>query len=243
MSNYSKLFLISYISLMSSSLALGGNEPSKKSATAEVSADKKKSLEIEPSHNIQVQTSTASPELKKFFKTLSKLRTFKAKFIEEKHMKLLSKPLVSKGIMAFRAPDELIRKIEGPRSTKVMITPKSLITIAGEQVDRIDLTSHPEVLGLVGSVLQILQGNLSSVSQSYLLELSKNANDRWDLVLVPRSERLSALVKRIIFSGKGTSISKIIVDEATGDRSVTRLSDVDIDQPFSFREEEALFGR
>ncbi|MBX2813400.1 MAG: outer membrane lipoprotein carrier protein LolA [Myxococcales bacterium] len=188
-----------------------------------------------------VPTATTAPEVVSLFMKLKELKSFRARFEEVKQLRLLSNPLRSDGILAYLAPDKLVRKLEQPRPTRVIIRPAKLTTITESEVVHVDLVARPEIRGLVGSMLQLLQGDIDTIGKAYRLYFSEEES-KWRLRMIPRSVRLLSLVKEIAFVGRNTSIEQITIKEASGDLTETHFVEVEVNVEFSEAELLALFG-
>lgn len=175
--------------------------------------------EVEPS-------AEAPPTSEALLQILRRAPAFSARFTEEKTLAMLQKPLLTEGRMLFRRePPTLVRAIEEPRPMRVVITEARLSTVRGQGVEHLELEGKIEAQALVGSLLALLRGDGEALASSYALEYA-HEGPRWTLRLVPRSERLAALVRRLTFEGKGEALHELVVEEASGDRTVTRVSDL-----------------
>ena len=85
------------------------------------------------------------------------------------------------------------------------------------------LHEHPVVRAFVESIRSTLAGDLSTLQRFYSVEL-EGSEPAWRLVLRPREPEMKAAVDEIRISGGGTSIARIEIREAGGDRSVMTIS-------------------
>lgn len=184
----------------------------------------------------------APPTVEAFMRRFAGLEGFEARFIETKTMALLSTPLVTEGRLYFVAPGRLLRVVDKPQPSRVLVTPSEVTMRAAGQTQRVDLAARPEVRSLVSSLLSLMTGDLPALRSTYRVSYAVDAQGRWALTLVPRSERLGALVKRMRFEGTGRAVRRIVVEEASGDRSVTEIRDAQPDRRFAPVEARRLFG-
>ena len=96
---------------------------------------------------------------------------------------------------------------------------------AAGEVQRVDLAGRPEVRSLVSSLLSLMSGDLAGLKATYEVAYDVDSKKGWRLALTPRAERLAALIKTMRFEGAGQTVRRIIVEEASGDRSVTEILD------------------
>lgn len=172
----------------------------------------------------------------------AKMPGLEARFIEEKHMSLLAVPLVSRGRLYFTAPGYLLRRIETPQPSQVLITPRTLVLRDADQSETIDLRSRRDVRFLVSSFVSLLAGDEAALREAYLVELAEHASGGWKMELVPKSSPLTDLIAKIQVLGHGLVVQEIRVIERTGDQTVTTLVEVDPKRQFTASERKALFG-
>ena len=69
-----------------------------------------------------------------------------------------------------REPPTLVRAIEAPRPTRVVITQARLSTVREQGVEHLELEGTAEAQALVGSLLALLRGDGEVLGSSYKLE-------------------------------------------------------------------------
>ena len=182
--------------------------------------------------------------LDRLLSQLSTMPGLEATFIERKHLKLLVKPLVSKGKLYFTAPGYLARHVLKPKPARMVITPKHLEIAQEQGTQRIDLSARKDVKTFVESFARLLAGDKKALEAVYVLKFttSEAAPDRWSLSLTPRSSTLRALVTRLTITGKGYAVSRIRVDETSGDWTETGITAAKPKRRFEPDERRRLFG-
>jgi len=184
-----------------------------------------------------------------------------ARFEEEKHLGLLAVPLRSRGRLYFAPPATLLRRVESPNPQDVLVVNDQvrIRDSGGEQT--LDLASRDEVRPLVESMLWIFNGDLDSLERTYHVDYARgeaeggtgdrddadaddgtSASGRWRVTLVPRSEPLSQLISALEVRGRGRVADALELRETGGDRTITRILDVDPMRRFDADERRALFG-
>lgn len=178
------------------------------------------------------------------FAALAKLDGFEAKFSEKKHLSLLKAPLETSGRLYYLKPGMLAREVVKPEKSLVRVS-QGIVTIIDERGSRrIDLRSRPGVASFVESFSHVLSGRLEELSKHYRVEYSKaKEGNGFTLTLTPRGSPLNQLVQSIEIEGRGLSIFHLVVRETNGDRTVTRLSDIDAPRKFSESEKRRFFGK
>ncbi len=172
----------------------------------------------------------------------AKMPGLEARFVEEKHMSLLAVPLVSRGRLYFTGPGYLLRRIETPQPSQVLITPSTLVLRDAHESETIDLRSRRDVRLLVSSFVSLLAGDEAGLREAYVVELVEHAPGSWRMELVPKSAPLTDLIAKIHVVGNGLSVTEIRVVERTGDQTITKLLEVDPKRQFTASERKTLFG-
>jgi len=171
---------------------------------------------------------------------------FEARYVEEKRVALLARPLTSEGRLYFLPPSTLLRRVTAPGRQDIRITPGA-ITIddtSGRQV--IDLAARSQIRPLVESLLWLFSGDRDALEDAYrvgFVRTDPNTGDAaWQLTLEPRDERIAQLVERIVIAGRRYAAHEIRVDERGGDGSTLRVFEPDAERRFDAEERRALFG-
>lgn len=174
---------------------------------------------------------------------------FEATFEEEKHLKLLARPLKSRGRIYFHSPGHMLRRVTHPEPGSVLLTPTSMRTqgASGERV--VDFASAPELREFATSLVRVFAGDMDKLVEVWRVAYTPlEDNPRgWRLELVPRTDRedqraLPQLVKQLVLRGEGEAVLAIELDEPNGDRTVTRIDAADPERRFSSEEQHELFG-
>lgn len=164
-------------------------------------------------------------ELAALMEMLAQVPAAKNDFTETKHSALLSAPLVLKGTLAYVRPDRLEKNVLAPYDERTVIAGNS-VTVDNrtlKQSRTFSLASSAAVSALVESMRATLAGDRASLERHYSVRL-EGAPGAWSMTLVPREQRLAALVKHIQIAGARERLNRIEVEEAAGDRSVMLIS-------------------
>lgn len=143
-------------------------------------------------------------------------------FIERKYSDLLSEPVVSSGMLIYRRPDIVEKKIESPRKESYRFSGEELILVRNGTEKRIQLLSQPMLSAMAASLRGVLGGDLALLRNYYQLSL-QGEELSWRLDLTPVDEETVRYVQRIIVLGRAGRIEQIEVRETSGDRSVLRV--------------------
>lgn len=156
-----------------------------------------------------------------------------ARFKETKTIGLLAAPIINTGTLRYHPPGHLLRAVEAPYPSSVLLTGTDVWMQDGGGHERVDLSAHPTVRSFVGSFRQLLAGDRKALADSFRLSLTTAEGGRWTLELQPRTEAMARIVKRIEVSGHNELVERLLIEESTGDVSDTRFFDVDTKRTYA----------
>lgn len=138
---------------------------------------------------------------------LAAMRESRARFVEEKELPELDRPLTARGTLAWRAPDRLEKHTTEPFEERLLVEGDRLLL---ERPDRrarqeIALDTAPEIRPLVEAIRATLAGDAATLRRYFTVDFSGDVA-RWRLVLTPLSVRVLAAVQRITVEGEGAFI-------------------------------------
>jgi hypothetical protein len=190
-------------------------------------------------------------ELSQLMAAFSRMPGLEARFVEEKRLGLLARPLTSQGRLFFARPGLLLRRVEQPQVSEVIITPDELRVKDASGEQKIDLSARPDVRPFVESLTWLLAGDEKALAGVYKIEFSPappappttpNAAGPWQLTLTPKAEPLAHLIAHIRILGQGFVVSEIQVREKGGDETITRITSANPARKFAPSELTSLFG-
>lgn len=173
----------------------------------------------------------------------AKMPGLEARFREEKHLALLAKPLESRGRLYFTHPGLLLRRVEAPQPSEVIITGDSvrIRDASGEQA--LDLRARKDLRPFVESLTWILAGNRKALEGAYAVSFqAESASAPWQLSLKPKVAPLSRLIAHIRITGHGYAVEQIEVLETNGDKAITHILEANPKRSFDAAERAKLFG-
>jgi outer membrane lipoprotein-sorting protein len=144
-----------------------------------------------------------------------------ATFVEEKEVPELDRPIVSRGTLAWRAPDRLEKRTTEP-APELFLVEGDRLTLERPQRglrETIALDTAPEIRPLVEALRATLAGDIATLRQHHEVSFSGEPA-RWRIVLVPRSLRLRGAVQRITLEGSAGFLAMV---ETQGNEGRTRL--------------------
>jgi len=161
-----------------------------------------------------------------------------AGFTQEKHMKILSRPLVSKGIFYFQGPDSLRWEYRHPV--------RSILLLHNGKTKRF--------VGKDGSLVEDASANLQSM-QIVVQEITQWLKGRFDenpaftatladgrtIVLVPKDKSMAMLIQRIeiILSDRPAIIKSVMIYESRDSFTKLEFNNVILNRPL----DDSLFRK
>ncbi|MFN3681484.1 MAG: LolA-related protein [Nitrospira sp.] len=144
-------------------------------------------------------------------------------FEETTYSSLVTRPLVTRGVLRFTPPSRLEKEVQEPYRERYVIE-DDLVTVESERrnlTQTLSLDGYPGLRGFVETVRAVLNGDVKEVTRDYdwLLEGGKH---RWVLRLRPR-EQSEGMIESIELTGTDGHLQTIMIRFAGGDRSVMTL--------------------
>jgi len=148
----------------------------------------------------------------------------RTRFVETRHLAMLTQPLELKGSLSYERPNRLVKHVETPFDELLTVDGDALSLVNKTKGERrsLSLREQPALGALVEGVRATLAGDRAQLERHYRVQLS-GRRDAWHLHLVPRATRVRAHVESITVSGVAERPQRIEVLESTGDRSVMTI--------------------
>lgn len=153
-------------------------------------------------------------------------------FAEARFMRVLDRPLVVSGELAWLGGDTLQRRVDAPRP--------ETFTIAGGKVTQqrpghgtrsFSLTHAPQLQGLLDSFTALLSGDATRLAEAFQIQRAGDAGNHWVLTLVPRDPRVARKVASIRIDGHGDEPRCMFMLEPDGDVAIDLLGDLATQMP------------
>lgn len=180
--------------------------------------------------------STWAFELAQLQRQLAAAPMVRGAFTQEKSLGALPQPLVSTGRFVLARDHGLLWQLRTPVDKSYRIDDRGVAqrTAQGWQAthDAAGATRQNRLL------LAMLGGDLKALAEDFELELRGDAQ-AWELVLTPRSRLLAQIFARIQLNG-GATVEQVLLEEAQGDRTRLRFSEIDVAERLSDAERAAF---
>ena len=174
----------------------------------------------------QAQDPVGDVTLPELCERLAEVPGLYAEFREEKYMALLEDPLVDEGTLHFAPPRRMARHTLRPRASTVLIDRQQMRFGDASRQEALDLQSNPTLRMFVDGFLLLWEGDLERLRELFEVSFSSEGA-RWHLTLRPRRAPLSDVIAALSFEGEGVVLSRMVLEEVGGDRTVTTYHAVD----------------
>ena len=172
-------------------------------------------------------------DLQQLSEQLAKPDVIHGQFIQEKHLRALPQPLISKGSFVLAKNHGLLWLLKTPLQQDYRITANG---IARRDTNGWQLLPNKSAGAEQNRLfLAVLQGDSSGLQRDFELSLSGTAQ-QWQLTLTPRSVLLKQVFKQINIDG-GALVQAIELLETQGDSTLLRMQDSTAEQPLSEAEQ------
>jgi outer membrane lipoprotein-sorting protein len=162
--------------------------------------------------------------LKTLMQRMAEVPESRARFVETRHIALLSQPLELKGTLTYERPNRLSKHVQSPFDELMSVDGDALTLVnrtRGEQ-RFVSLSERPEAGALVAGLRATLAGDLKQLELHYRIELS-GTQAAWSLLLRPRDAKVKGYLETVTLAGADARVQRIEVLETGGDRSVMRI--------------------
>ena len=182
---------------------------------------------------LAVSTLANAFDLQQLSDQLAKPEVIHGQFIQEKHLRALPQPLLSKGSFVLAKNHGLLWLLKTPLQQDYRITANGIARRDGNAWQLLPNKSAGAEQNRL--FLAVLQGDSSGLQRDFELALSGDAQ-QWKLTLTPRSLLLKQVFTQINIDG-GELVQKIELLETQGDSTVLRMQDSTANQPLSEAEQ------
>ncbi|WP_095113448.1 outer membrane lipoprotein carrier protein LolA [Pseudomonas sp. Irchel 3H7] len=172
-------------------------------------------------------------DLQQLSEQLAKPDVIHGQFIQEKHLRALPQPLISKGSFVLAKNHGLLWLLKTPLQQDYRISAKGIARRDGNGWQLLPNKSAGAEQNRL--FLAVLQGDSSGLQRDFELALSGDAQ-QWKLTLTPRSLLLKQVFNQINIDG-GALVQTIELLETQGDSTVLRMQDSNASQPLSDAEQ------
>jgi len=155
---------------------------------------------------------------------LAKKQYTQVKFIEHKSSALLAEVIQIEGVLNFKPPAYLLKRVLKPYHETFELKQGIIYYVKGnESVRKLDIEQYPVLNSFVSAYTALLGGQLEQLKRDYRVVFD-GRKYAWRIQLFPRATTMQGYISEIRFNGVGDTVVSIVLIEADGDTTTTRLS-------------------
>ncbi len=164
--------------------------------------------------------------IEQLMQSLAQVKTARGKFVERKHLAMLSAPLEFSGTLVYTAPGRVEKHTLLPKPESLVLEQDRLVieNKARNQRRTLALQDYPVVWAFVESFRSTLAGDLRTLNRFYRTALEGN-EQQWRLTLRPSEPRMQEMVSEILIAGSRNRVRTIEIIEKEGNRSVMSITE------------------
>lgn len=162
--------------------------------------------------------------LSEVMRMLAATPSVEAAFREEKTLALLQEPLITHGVLYYRAPAYLRKRTLEPQPEEFQADGDWLtVEMPGQGRRDFHLKGYPQLRPFVEAIRATQAGDRATLERYYQLEF-QGTPEHWLLRLTPRDPQAAELITAIIIQGQGAWIASVETLEPDGDRSLMTVT-------------------
>lgn len=163
-------------------------------------------------------------------------------FEQEKHLRALTRPLLSSGKLIFVAEQGVLWQVLSPYPARLLVKSDELVRWDDDgKAHKSGYGKTPIFRALSSVFLAMFRGRFEVFGDSFKLSATQ-AEGTWNLTLTPKDETLSVAISEVRIAG-GRHVEEISILEPRGDRTVIRLRNPRIESCKLEDIEKAYFAR
>jgi hypothetical protein len=187
---------------------------------------------------------TAATGLEALLAEFAAIPGLAARFREERHIPLLKEPLVSDGALYLAPPDGMLRLVDDPIASAVLVEGNRLVFSGSGNRRTLDLDRNPAVRVYIDTFRLLLAGNAGALREIYRIEFESGEDSDeqvWLIRLRPLHPPLAEAIASVEIAGRGRILGEFRLKKVRGGETVTYFSDVDTTRRFGDGELTEMF--
>jgi outer membrane lipoprotein-sorting protein len=165
-------------------------------------------------------------ELAEVMEQLGRTTSGEARFVEQRHVQGLAKPLQSSGTLSFTAPNRFERRTLEPKPEAMLVDGNQVTLTRNGRSRQMALDAVPEMALMVEAIRGTLNGDAAALRRSFK-PIVNGSIAQWTVQLEPQDVRLATQLSYIHLGGRRGELRSVEVQMADGDRTVMNIEPVD----------------
>ncbi len=161
-------------------------------------------------------------DLDRLMELLAAHKHGRSEFIEQQFMRMLKRPLESRGELIYDAPDRLEKRTVEPRIESLIVDGDRITVQRGRSRHELNLSDFPSIAPFIASIRSTLAGDRAGLEREFRIEFAGSVT-RWTMGLVPLDAALAKSISAIQIDGARENLLHIEIRQADGDHSLMTL--------------------
>ena len=160
-------------------------------------------------------------------KAAKAMTSMQCDFEQTKSMKMMSKKMVSKGIMYFRRPDKLRWQYTSPYDYTFVLNGDKVRIKSSKSTQNIDVKQNKMFRQITDVIVKSVTGGSLKSNADFQVELYKK-DKTYSARMYPKKKEVKQVYKfiELTFNSGLTMVSSVRMEEKTGDVTTVRLNNV-----------------
>ena len=167
-------------------------------------------------------TSADSPLLAAVSQRLGAETVVDQRFVQDKRLRILKRPLRTEGLMLYRAGLGVCWHTERPVASTLVLGEDELRQLSDDNELVLKAEQQPALFGFSRLFFAALAGQVEGLGDQFELRVA-GSEDHWQLGLLPRAEALSRFIGRMELRG-GRSVEQVLMTDREGDITEIRFA-------------------
>lgn len=163
--------------------------------------------------------------------TAASMTCMNCRFIQQKTMAMLAEPTVSEGLMNYIAPDKMQWEYTTPFSFALVVDGEKITKITNGNEELLDAKSGRMYQGIVNIIMSSATGK-NLFDRSMFDVVITDDGDYWKAAMTPKKRDMKRMFSQLTFyfDKRNNVISKVVMNEASGDVTTIQFFDVKINE-------------
>jgi len=161
-------------------------------------------------------------ELTEITELLAQTKSGEARFVEQRQVQGLGRPLQASGTLSFSAPDRFERRTIEPRPEAMVVDGNQVTLTRAGRTRQMALDAVPEMALMIQALRGTLNGDAAALRR-WFKATADGSVAQWTLQLEPQDVRLAAQVSYIVVGGRRGEVRSVEVQMADGDRTLMTI--------------------
>jgi outer membrane lipoprotein-sorting protein len=162
-------------------------------------------------------------------RSLARAQTVRGRFVQQRHLAGLSRPLESDGRFLFARGTGIEWHTESPFDSQFILTESGMTQRdEGGETLRISVADQPALTVVSRVFFALFALDFSALSQDFTMSAVDAPGAPWQLVLKPRTAALGSVFHQALVTGDST-VKSVRLEDANGDVTEIALRDVQYD--------------